>query len=556
MGEKTSARREAVAAGVPVVPGTLEPLADEAELAREAERIGYPVMLKAAAGGGGKGLRLVASPAELRHALARARSEARGAFGDESVYLEKALARARHVEIQVLADHHGHAVHLFERECSIQRRHQKVIEESPSPLLTPALRQKMGELAVALVKRTGYVNAGTLEFLVDEDRNPWFLEMNTRLQVEHPVTEMVTGIDLVKAQIRIAQGEPLAFRQEDLRQRGHAIECRVYAEDPDAGFLPSPGTILALRVPGGPGVRDDSGVYEGWTVPIDYDPLLSKLVVWAESRDEALRRMRRAVAEYRVVGVKTTLSLFERVLAHPAFVAGDFDTSFLDTALPAGKSRRGREVEIAVAAAAISAYEERRAARRSPGNGARHRLGVGRGRAPRGPRQPRGEPGLIFDATVEGRTIRVEVRGGDGRYSLSLDASPLEVDLVPAGRHFASLLVAGESHEVGIEKRPEGFVVHFPGDAVSVVLAEAARGASAPARRAHGPARLTAPMPGRVVRVLEAPGAEVAAGQGLVVIEAMKMENELVSPRAGRVLEVAVREGQAVEAGALLALVG
>jgi acetyl-CoA carboxylase biotin carboxylase subunit len=370
MGEKTSARREAVAAGVPVVPGTLEPLADELALAREAEKIGYPVMLKAAAGGGGKGLRLVSSVAELRPALERARSEARGAFGDESVYLEKALTRARHVEIQVLADHHRHAVHLFERECSIQRRHQKVIEESPSPLVTPALRQRMGELAVALVKRTGYVNAGTLEFLVDEHLNPWFLEMNTRLQVEHPVTELVTGIDIVKAQIRIAQGEPLPWRQDELRQRGHAIECRVYAEDPDAGFLPGAGTILALRVPHGPGVRDDSGVYEGWTVPIDYDPLLSKLVVWAEDRGEALRRMRRAVAEYRVVGVPTTLSLFDRVLSHPAFVAGDFDTSFLETALAAGRKRPGRRVEIAVAAAAIRAYEERRASRTPPGDGA------------------------------------------------------------------------------------------------------------------------------------------------------------------------------------------
>ncbi len=370
MGEKTSARREAVAAGVPVVPGTLEPLADETELARAAERIGYPVMLKAAAGGGGKGMRLVASAADLGPALERARSEARGAFGDESVYLEKALVRARHVEIQVLADHHGHAVHLFERECSIQRRHQKVIEESPSPLVTPALRQRMGALAVALVKRTGYVNAGTLEFLVDEDKNPWFLEMNTRLQVEHPVTELVTGVDLVKAQIRIAQGAPLPWRQDELRQRGHAIECRVYAEDPDAGFLPGAGTILALRVPHGPGVRDDSGVYEGWTVPIDYDPLLSKLVVWAEDREEALVRMRRAVAEYRVVGVPTTLSLFDRVLSHPAFVAGDFDTSFLETALAAGRTRPERRVAVAVAAAAIRAYEERRAARAAPGDGA------------------------------------------------------------------------------------------------------------------------------------------------------------------------------------------
>jgi acetyl-CoA carboxylase biotin carboxylase subunit len=368
MGEKTSARREAVAAGLPVVPGTLEPVADEAEASREAARIGYPVMLKAAAGGGGKGLRLVASPAELASALARARSEAAGAFGDDRVYLEKAIVRPRHVEIQVLGDHHGHAVHLFERECSIQRRHQKLIEESPSPLLTPELRQRMGELAVALVRRTGYVNAGTIEFLVDAERRPFFLEMNTRLQVEHPVTEMVTGLDLVKLQVRIAQGEPLPFPQEGLAQRGHAIECRVYAEDPDTGFLPSPGRILALRVPGGPGVRDDSGVSEGGEVPIHYDPLVSKLVVWGESREEALRRMRRAVGEYRILGIKTTLPFFERVLAHPDFVAGHFDTSFVDTALGSADGRPGRVVDVAVAAAAIRAFEERRGAGRvAPG---------------------------------------------------------------------------------------------------------------------------------------------------------------------------------------------
>ncbi len=362
MGEKTSARREAVAAGVPVVPGTLETVNEE-EAAGEAERIGYPVMLKAAAGGGGKGLRLVVSPAELGPALARARSEAAGAFGDDRVYVEKAIVRPRHVEIQVLGDRHGNAVHLFERECSIQRRHQKVMEESPSPLLDPELRQRMGALAVALVRRTGYVNAGTLEFLIGEDRRPYFLEMNTRLQVEHPVTEMVTGVDLVKLQMRIALGEPLPFRQGDLEQRGHAIECRVYAEDPDAGFLPSPGRISALRVPGGPGVRDDSGFVEGGEVPIHYDPLVSKLIVWAESREEALARMRRAVSEYRVVGIKTTLPFFERVLSHPAFVAGDFDTSFVTTVLGSTNGRPGRRVELAVAAAAIRAFEERRARR-------------------------------------------------------------------------------------------------------------------------------------------------------------------------------------------------
>ena len=366
LGEKTSARREAVAAGIPVVPGTFEPVAGDREAAQAAERIGYPVMLKAAAGGGGRGLRLVASPVELLPALARARSEARGAFGDDRLYFEKALGRPRHVEIQILADHHGNAVHLFERECSIQRRHQKVIEESPSPLLTPTLRRRMGDLALALVRRTGYVNAGTLEFLVDADLQPYFLEMNTRLQVEHPVTEMVTGLDLVKLQIRIAQGEALPMRQKDVVQRGHAIECRVYAEDPDAGFLPSPGRITALRVPGGPGVRDDSGVSEGAEVQVHYDPLVSKLVVWAESREEAIRRMRRAVSEYRILGIRTTLPFFERVLDHPAFVAGDVDTSFVDTVLAAGNSRPSSAIEIAVMAAAITAFEESRVKRTAP----------------------------------------------------------------------------------------------------------------------------------------------------------------------------------------------
>jgi acetyl-CoA carboxylase biotin carboxylase subunit len=366
MGEKTSARREAVAAGVPVVPGTLEPEADPGVLAGEAERIGYPVMLKAAAGGGGKGLRLVATAAELLPALARARSEAASAFGDDRVYLEKAILRPRHVEIQVLADHHGNAVHLFERECSIQRRHQKVVEESPSPLLSPGLRAEMGALAVALVRRTGYVNAGTLEFLVGEDRRPYFLEMNTRLQVEHPVTEMVTGVDIVQAQIRIAQGEPLALRQEDLAQRGHALECRVYAEDPAAGFLPSPGRILALRVPSGPGIRDDSGFDEGAMVPIHYDPLVSKLVAWGETRLDTIARMRRAVSEYTVLGIRTTLPFFDRLLGHPDFVRGEYDTGFVARLLaeppPGGDERT---VEVAVAAAAIHALREQRR-RRAP----------------------------------------------------------------------------------------------------------------------------------------------------------------------------------------------
>jgi acetyl-CoA carboxylase biotin carboxylase subunit len=371
MGEKTSARRVAVEAGVPVVPGSLEPLADAEAIQREAARIGFPLMLKAAAGGGGKGLRLVAGPGDLAAAVERARSEARSAFGDDSVYVEKAVERPRHIEIQVLADHHGNAVHLFERECSIQRRHQKIIEESPSPFVTPELRERMGTLAVALVRKVGYVNAGTIEFLVDARREPYFLEMNTRLQVEHPVTEMVTGEDLVKLQIRIAEGRVLPFRQEDLRQRGHAIECRVYAEDPDCGFLPSPGRITALRLPGGPGLRDDSGVYAGYEVPIHYDPLISKLVACDNDRQDAILRMRRAVAEYKVLGIKTTLPFFERVLRHPAFLAGDFDTAFVEKVFAETDRKRERPVEVAVAAAALRAFRDRQAARLSPaGNGA------------------------------------------------------------------------------------------------------------------------------------------------------------------------------------------
>jgi acetyl-CoA carboxylase biotin carboxylase subunit len=363
MGEKTSARRVAVEAGVPVVPGSLEPLKDAEAIRREAERVGFPVMLKAAAGGGGKGLRLVTRPEELDGAVARARSEAKSAFGDDRVYVERALDRPRHIEIQVLADRHGNAVHLFERECSIQRRHQKIIEESPSPFVTPELRERMGMLAVALVRKVGYENAGTLEFLVDAERQPYFLEMNTRLQVEHPVTEMVTGEDLVKLQIRVAQGQRLPFRQEDLRQRGHAIECRVYAEDPEAGFLPSPGRIAALRLPGGPGLRDDSGVYAGYEVPVHYDPLISKLVAYGYNRQDAILRMRRAVAEYKVVGIKTTLPFFERVLRHPAFMAGEFDTSFVERVFAEADRKRERAIDVAVAAAALRAFGDRQAAR-------------------------------------------------------------------------------------------------------------------------------------------------------------------------------------------------
>jgi len=364
MGSKTRARQEMEKAGVPFVPGSSRGL-DFAEMHKLAEQIGYPVMLKAASGGGGKGMRAVHSAAELHSAYDGARSEAKRAFGDDEVYLEKLIVNPRHIEMQVLADEHRHTVYLGERECSVQRRHQKVLEECPSPIVTPEMRKAMGEVAVRVAQTAGYTNAGTVEFLVDEQRNFYFLEMNTRLQVEHPVTELVTGLDLVHLQLKIAAGEPLPFQQEDITLRGHAMECRVYAEDPDNNFFPSPGTITMLIAPSGPGIRRDSGMYEGWKVPMDYDPLLAKLIGYGETREQSISRLQRALYEYFVGGIKTNLSLFRRILQDPDFRAGKIDTGFLDRLLskpappPAleldGVDRTAERTRIAAIAAGIFA---------------------------------------------------------------------------------------------------------------------------------------------------------------------------------------------------------
>ena len=320
----------AVAAGISVVPGTVESLASFDEARETASRFGYPVMLKAAAGGGGKGMRQVATESELHSAFEAAQSEAAAAFGNDDVYLEKVVERPRHIEIQVFADTHGNLVHLGERECSIQRRHQKVIEECPSPINDPGLRQRMGEAAIRVARAVNYVGAGTVEFLFsDVTRDFYFLEMNTRLQVEHPVTELVTGFDLVREQINVAAGLPLSFSQQEVSWHGHAIECRVYAEDPDNNFLPSPGKITFLRVPAGPGIRDDSGITEGDEVSIHYDPMISKLAAWGSTRAKAIDRMRRALDEYVVGGIKTTLPFFREIVRDEEFTAGRLDTSFI-----------------------------------------------------------------------------------------------------------------------------------------------------------------------------------------------------------------------------------
>jgi acetyl-CoA carboxylase biotin carboxylase subunit len=340
MGGKISSRKIAIDAGVPVVPGTTEPLRSFDDAKETAARFGYPVMLKASAGGGGKGMRLVSSEEELKSALENAQAEAKASFGDDAVYIEKAIVRPRHIEIQVFSDTHGNHVHLGERECSIQRRHQKVIEEAPSPINSAELRAAMGACAVMVAKAVDYVGAGTVEFLVsDLDKSFYFLEMNTRLQVEHPVTELVSGIDLVREQISVAAGNKLSFTQEDVQLTGHAIECRIYAEDPDNSFLPSPGRITRLRIPQGPGIRDDGGVYEGAEVSIYYDPMISKFAVYGKDREQAIERMRRALMEYQIGGIKTTLGFFREVMEDPEFIAGRLDTGFI-----AGfNERRGQE---------------------------------------------------------------------------------------------------------------------------------------------------------------------------------------------------------------------
>jgi acetyl-CoA carboxylase, biotin carboxylase subunit len=365
MGSKTAARGVAIRAGVPVVPGTERPFdvrTPDEDIVRAASEIGYPIVVKAVAGGGGKGMRVVSDPSDLAAAVRTARSEAGAAFGDTSIYLERRLVRPRHIEIQLLGDRFGTVIPFVERECSIQRRHQKVVEESPSIAVTPALRRQIADAAAAVARTVDYTNAGTIEFLVDEDGSFYFLEMNTRLQVEHPVTEMVTKLDLVKWQIRIARGERLDVDPERvLTPDGHAIECRIYAEDPDQGFMPAPGLIRALRPAAGPGIRDDSGVTAGYRVPVFYDSLIAKLVAWAPSRDEAIARMSRALSEYQVLGIRTTIPFFLWLMKQPDYRAGRYDTTYLDRLLADRSGATfseldGRDEEIVTIAAALDAY--------------------------------------------------------------------------------------------------------------------------------------------------------------------------------------------------------
>ena len=368
MGSKTGARNAMVEAGVPVVPGTKNAIRDVKDAMATAKEVGYPIMLKAVHGGGGKGMRLVHEESEFESAFRTASSEAANAFGNGDMYIEKFIEEPHHVEIQVLGDSHGNARHLFERECSIQRRHQKVIEEAPSPFINDETREKMYEVAVKAVKAMGYVSAGTLEFIVGKDQDFYFLEMNTRLQVEHPVTELITGVDIVRQMIFIAEGKPISYAQEEITKKGHAIECRIYAEDPSNNFAPSPGEITVYQTPEGPNVRVDSGAFAGYEVPLYYDPMIAKVCCVSRTRKGAIANMKRILSEYRISGIKTSIPFHQRVLENETFIAGDYDTAFIDTKFDMEdlQRRQSQDDTVAVIAAAIKQFNsEKQAAARS-----------------------------------------------------------------------------------------------------------------------------------------------------------------------------------------------
>ncbi|MEJ2523386.1 MAG: acetyl-CoA carboxylase biotin carboxylase subunit [Gammaproteobacteria bacterium] len=547
MGSKSEAKRIMEAAGVPVVPGYHGDDQSDERLAREAGRVGFPLMLKASAGGGGKGMRIVREAGDFADALAGARREAAGAFGDEAMILERYVEQPRHVEIQVFGDRHGNIVHLWERECSVQRRHQKVIEESPSPLLDEATRSAMADAAVEAARAVDYVNAGTVEFIVDADRNFWFMEMNTRLQVEHPVTEMITGLDLVRWQLEIAGGDPLPLAQAEIRRRGHAIEARIYAENPSAGFLPSTGTLRHWDVPDHlGGVRVDAGVGQGDEVSIHYDPMLAKLIVHGRDRDEAIRRLREVLAFTAVAGPATNLPLLRAVAAHPVFRAGEMDTGFLDRSLE-DVLWSGPEPPLPVLAAAAwrlagelprpvdrsdphSPWAAADGWRLSGGGGVRVRLTDAGGR------------------THDLRLAR-QVGAADDAFLIHSGGHHLPAEIAPAGGDRVHLHVRGLRGEALALADGDRVYVGFGDHGWDLHVDPLYEDQSGQSEEDAHP---VAPMPGTVVAVHVSPGDTVEAGQALLVMEGMKMELTLAAPVAGEVERVHCKPGQSVEADAVL----
>jgi acetyl-CoA/propionyl-CoA carboxylase biotin carboxyl carrier protein len=543
MGDKIRAKQTVSAAGVPVVPGRTEPGMDDAAVAAAAVEAGFPVLLKPSAGGGGKGMRVVRAEAELAEAIAGARREARGSFGDDTLLVERYIGAARHIEVQVFGDTHGSVVHLGERECSLQRRHQKVVEEAPSPLLDAASRARMGAAAVEAARAVGYTGAGTVEFIVDAGSPDqfFFLEMNTRLQVEHPVTECVTGLDLVELQLRVAAGEPLPFGQDDVRLDGHAIEARVYAEDPARGFLPQSGTVLGLREPTGPGIRVDSSLAERSVVGTDYDPMLAKVVAWGADRETARTRLVAALARTQVLGVPTNTAFLQALLSDPDVVAGRLDTGLIER-------RGGSLTEVGelpaevLAAAALALHLEA-----EPGGGVVDPWDV-----PDGWRLGKPAWTLRRLQAAGGEPVEVRVRGraADASVQVGEDAP------VPAraGRAGDELTVVLDGTTTRYLLAHEGGTVWLAGGGRAVGLREHER-LHAAAEGATGGGVVTAPMPGTVTVVRASVGDRVAAGAPLLVVEAMKMEHVLTAPIAGTVTELPVPAGRPVRLDERVAVV-
>jgi acetyl-CoA/propionyl-CoA carboxylase biotin carboxyl carrier protein len=593
MGDKIRAKATVAAAGVPVVPGRMEPGLDDEELAAAAIEVGLPVLIKPSAGGGGKGMHRVDDVDRLAGAIASARREARASFGDDTLLVERWVTRPRHIEVQVFADMHGTVVHLGERECSLQRRHQKIIEEAPSPLLDAATRARLGASAVDAARACGYVGAGTVEFIVSADRPDeyFFLEMNTRLQVEHPVTELVTGLDLVEAQLRVAAGEPLPFGAEQATAVGHAVEARVYAEDPARGFLPSSGQVLAYGEPAGAGVRVDSSLTAGTVVGTDYDPMLAKVIAWGVDRDQARRRLVAALADFTVLGVTTNVGFLRDLLEVPEVVSGDLNTELIERELPQLIASPGEvDKEVAMAAGALWALE----AEPSAGASSRPVDGLVRHHEP-GPIDPWDLPGAWrvggpvpttlrmsiagapAEITVVGRASGSDLRIGVVDAEGSAVAVPVEVRWLSgggtAGGREGGGGTAGAREGGGRDATVDRFQLTVGGDTHTWAwaadgddrwLGRAGRswvvrpirsdtGGAAGSAATGGP--VTSPMPGTVLAVAVTPGQAVAAGEALVVVEAMKMEHTVVAPVDGIVSEVLVRAGQSVKLDEALAVV-
>jgi 3-methylcrotonyl-CoA carboxylase alpha subunit len=540
MGDKVAAKRLAMQVGVPTVPGFQpEPGAiyTSNELQIEAERIGFPVLIKAAAGGGGKGMRVVYAAPDFVDALAAAQREAQAAFGDSSVFLEKLIERPRHVEIQILADAHGQCVHLFERECSIQRRHQKIVEESPSVALTPALRAAMGASAVQLAQAAGYVNAGTIEFLLGADGQYYFLEMNTRLQVEHPVTELVTGLDLVRLQIEIAARAGLPFRQDELQQQGHAIEVRICAEDPQS-FLPASGELAFVAFPDSDLARSDSGVVAGDTIGINYDSLLAKVIVHAADRRLAIAQLQQALTNTALLGVTTNLALLHVVAAHPAFAAGDTTTDFLER--HAIQVADQEQVPSVVAASAVLLTSQREFAQLSndPWAAGAWRLSGS---------------GAVRRYLWQGQEVAIQLQQTLAAYQITIAEASIDCTIVAQGEGQLVLAIEGEENRVAYHWQAGTLMLGWQGREYRLQLAPALQFQVQTIGRQSGHAQLEAPMPGTVLRLMVAEGESVVAHQPLLVLEAMKMEYVVAAPYAGVVERLFVAIGALVARGTTLA---